>query len=59
MRGIDNEKIVAPYFYRNVHQSVDSLISDAGDHFETTSNGKIAGFIVEPVMGAGGIIPLP
>lgn len=39
--------------------TVDTLIKDAEETILASSNGRIAGVWAEPVMGAGGIYPLP
>jgi len=48
-----------PNLYRNPHLNVDALISDAIETIESTSNHKIAGVWAEPIMGVGGVVPLP
>ena len=35
------------------------MIQDAEEAILSSSNGKIAGVWAEPVMGVGGVIPLP
>lgn len=35
------------------------MIRDAEEQMDSGSNGKVAGLWVEPIMGAGGIVPLP
>ncbi len=35
------------------------MIRDAEEQFDSGSNGRVAGLWIEPVMGAGGIVPLP
>lgn len=52
------ERLAWPNFYRNAHSTVDSLIKDAEEQLDCSTNGKVAGVWIEPVMGAGGIIPL-
>lgn len=39
--------------------TVDTLIKDAEETILASSNGRIAGVWAEPVLGAGGIYPLP
>ena len=52
-------KLAWPNSYRRPNLTVDDLITDAEEQFSATSNGQIAGVWAEPVMGAGGIMPLP
>lgn len=35
------------------------MIRDAEEQMDSGTNGKVAGLWIEPVMGAGGIVPLP
>jgi alanine-glyoxylate transaminase/(R)-3-amino-2-methylpropionate-pyruvate transaminase len=57
-KGNALERLAWPNFYRNAHSSVESLIKDAEEQLDSNTNGKVAGLWLEPVMGAGGIIPL-
>lgn len=57
-KGQALERLAIPNFYRTTHASVHSLIRDAEEQLDATTNGRVAGIFVEPVMGAGGIIPL-
>ena len=51
--------MACPNLYRYEHHTVDTLVQEAEDHIKASSNHKIAAFWAEPVMGAGGLIPLP
>lgn len=57
-KGNAIERLAWPNFYRNAHNSVESLIKDAEEQLDSNTNGKVAGLWIEPVMGAGGIVPL-
>lgn len=57
-KGNALERLAWPNFYKNPHLTVDGLIADAEEQLDSTTNGKVAGIWLEPVMGAGGIIPL-
>ena len=48
-----------PNFYRKPHLTIDSLIEDSEEQMSASSNGQIAGFWAEPIMGAGGLTELP
>ena len=48
-----------PNLIRNPHHNVDSLVRDAEETILSTSNHKIAGVWAEPILGVGGIVPLP
>ena len=55
----ESEKIIWPNLYRKPHLTVDNLVEDAEEHIIASSNGKIGGFWIEPIMGAGGIFDQP
>lgn len=57
--GFEFEKLAWPCPYRGSHASVKDLVRDAEETINSTSHGKVAGFILEPVQGVGGIIPMP
>ena len=59
IRGIDNEKLSAPYDYRGILKNHDDYYRECDEILQSSTSGNIAAFIVEPVMGVGGIIPLP
>lgn len=57
-KGNALQRLAWPNPYRSAHNSIDSMIKDAEEQLDSDTNGKIAGLWIEPVMGAGGIIPL-
>lgn len=60
MPKISNPELLSyPNLYRNPHQTVDTLVKEAEDHIRACSNHKIAGLWIEPVMGVGGVVPMP
>lgn len=58
-RGTDHTTLSFPGKYRSIHDNLDIYIREAEQVFSSTTSGKIAGFIAEPIMGAGGLYPLP
>ena len=48
-----------PNFYRKPHLTIDQLIEDDDEQISASSDGNIAAFWAEPIMGAGGLIELP
>jgi alanine-glyoxylate transaminase/(R)-3-amino-2-methylpropionate-pyruvate transaminase len=58
-RGVDHEKLAFPSFYRGTQSTVEGYIKDAEEVYQCNTSGKVACFISEPIMGAGGIQPMP
>jgi 4-aminobutyrate aminotransferase-like enzyme len=58
-KGNSLERLAWPNFFNGSHSSVQALIRDAEEQLDSATAGKIAGTWIEPVMGAGGIYPLP
>lgn len=50
------EKVPAPYLYRGPTQDVNYYIKEVAQVIKTNTSGKVAGYIAESVMGAGGYI---
>lgn len=59
VRGVDHEKLSYPSMYRGVFSTVDDYIREAEEVIGSCTSGSVAGFIAEPIMGVGGLQPLP
>jgi 4-aminobutyrate aminotransferase-like enzyme len=57
--GFEFEKFAWPSTYRGICKSTDEFLAEAEETLNSTSHGKVAGFIFEPIQGAGGIYTLP
>lgn len=52
--------VANPHPYRGVFgDSVESYLDEIDRTIESSTPGKVAGFIVEPIQGFGGVIPMP
>jgi alanine-glyoxylate transaminase/(R)-3-amino-2-methylpropionate-pyruvate transaminase len=58
LRGYDVEKFAYPSSYRGTHKNTEGYLEDAKEALMSLGSGPIAGFIAEPVMGVGGVVPL-
>lgn len=58
VRGHDIEKFAYPSSYRGTQKSPEGYLEDAKEALHSLGGGPIAGFIAEPVMGVGGVVPL-
>jgi alanine-glyoxylate transaminase/(R)-3-amino-2-methylpropionate-pyruvate transaminase len=59
IRGIDHEKLAYPSSYRGLFKTTEDYIKDAEEALNSNTSGRVAGFVAEPIMGVGGISPLP
>lgn len=59
IRGYETEKIAFPSEYRGNLKSVDEYMREAEEVIQSTTSGKVAGFIAEPIQGVVGAYPLP
>ncbi|MET3581935.1 alanine-glyoxylate transaminase/(R)-3-amino-2-methylpropionate-pyruvate transaminase [Mesorhizobium robiniae] len=52
--------VAEPNQYRGIHgQGVESYLAEVQRAIDSSTSGRIAGMIVEPVQGYGGIVPMP
>ncbi|CDX36434.1 Alanine--glyoxylate aminotransferase 2 homolog 1, mitochondrial [Mesorhizobium sp. SOD10] len=52
--------VAEPNQYRGVHgESVEPYLKEIDRAIATSTSGKLAGMIIEPVQGYGGIVPIP
>lgn len=58
-RSVQLERLAWPNLYRSSHSTHEAMLKDAEEQLDSGSNGKVAGLWIEPIMGAGGIVPLP
>jgi alanine-glyoxylate transaminase/(R)-3-amino-2-methylpropionate-pyruvate transaminase len=59
LRGYDTEKLAYPSKYRGNQKNTEGYLRDADEAFATTGSGQVAAFICEPIMGVGGVVPMP
>lgn len=59
LRGFDTEKLAYPSKYRGNQKNTEGYLKDAEEAITTTSSGQVAAFICEPIMGVGGVVPMP
>lgn len=59
LKGYDTEKLPYPSAYRGSQKDTAGYLQDAEESLHSTTHGKIAGFICEPIMGVGGVVPMP
>jgi 4-aminobutyrate aminotransferase-like enzyme len=53
------ERLTWPNPYRSPIADYEAMLLDAEQQLDSGTNGKVAGLWLEPIMGAGGIVPLP
>lgn len=53
------EKVIPPYLYRMKYKRMEDYVDEIKEVINTNTTGKIAAFVAESMMGAGGFVDLP